>query len=118
MPTSRCRGVARSQVARASPGARGRARRRGVMAAWDSARNAEIVRCYRAGETLAQVGARFDLSAEGVRQLLQRLGEPTRTSGEARRGKLRAAPEHQAEILRRRERDETVTAIATAVGVS
>jgi excisionase family DNA binding protein len=81
-------------------------------------RDAAIARLYEAGQTMAVVGARFGISGERVRQVLVRRGVPTRPSSASLRGRRGATPAQQAEILGRRGRDETVTAIAAAVGLS
>jgi hypothetical protein len=81
-------------------------------------RDAEIARLYRAGQTMAAVGARFGISDERVRQILARHGVPRRPSGESLRVKGALTPERRADIVRRHERGEPVAAIAAALRLS
>lgn len=84
----------------------------------DSERDAVIIRQYRSGMLLREVGRAHNISHERVRQILRRNGVACRSSGETQRGMTKATPAQRDEIVRLRQRDASVTAIAATLGLS
>ena len=80
-------------------------------------RDAEIARRYRAGESLAAIGRRLGISAEGARGSLIRAGVVRRPHGLPADSRTRATPEQIAQILRLRGTGASIRAIAAALGL-
>lgn len=78
-----------------------------------TARDTEIERRYRNGETLSDIGASYDLSRERIRQILVTRGVPRRTrSDAAKRSTLTPHQQHQIQQVWHATNSVTLTAAA------
>lgn len=74
-----------------------------------------LVKRYRAGESLAELGAKCGFSANKVQRLLVSMGEPIRPRGPK---KPAVTNEQIQQMISRYEQGEAVAAIAASAGVS
>lgn len=74
-----------------------------------------LVKKYRAGESLAEIGEEYEFSANKVQRLLVSMGEPIRPRGPQ---KPAVTSEQVQKMVLQYEQGEAIAAIAASVGIS